>query len=595
MIPVLYDALETRFETNGIGPLMDAVTCYVDREVNGIVELEMQYPISGKRFGGIGMRSIIMAKPDPYTQAQPFRVYRVTKPMQGIVTVYARHIVYDLIGTPVDPFKATNAKDAMAALKENTAVESPFAFWTDKETVAEMVVSTPKGAWSLLGGSEGSVLDVYGGEYEFDRFAVRLHKRLGADRGVSIRYGKNLTSLEQDENCANVYTGVYPYWQGQDGDLLVLPERILPADGNYDHVRILSLDLSEEFEEKPTEEQLRTRARAYMRNNAIGVPDVSWSVSFVQLAQTEEYKNKALLEEIHLGDSVTVIFPKMGVNATARAVKTRYNVLLDRYESVSLGRVKANISDTIAGNSQKIYLESVRRKNDVRKLHSELTVQDGKIEAKVEKIGGAPESFGWELLVDSWTLRSKGVDVLKAYDGGITINGTIIAQSGKIGGFDIQKDYLSYNGATWENDVSYGAYIGINGIKIGAYFEVDMYGNLNAASGTFTGNVYAGNIQYGGNAGYFSGGGLGDRSVGGVKVGYNTISTTNTSGGINTSLGYADYANGVFNGWNIPSRIIAGSITAQDYFYFGNVQVKRRQVTVSTPDGGQATIVYLAA
>lgn len=354
MKPILYADTEKDFQNNGVGVLSDAIACHVERELNGVYELDMQYPVNGIHFLQIQQRSIILAAPDPFSKnkAQPFRVYRITKPMKGIVTVYARHVAYDLMGIPVSPFIAKSANEAMQGLKSNAAIDCPFLFWTDKVTEATMTVSFPKSIWKLLGGSAGSVLDTYGGEYEFDRWNIGLHTQLGENRGVSIRYGKNLTSLEQDENCANCYTGVYPYWISTEGALVQLDEKIVHVEGNFGYTRILDLDLSMEWEEAPTQEQLRTRAEKYMKDNDIGVPEISWTIGFLQLSQTEEYKDKALLEQIELGDTVSVIFVKMGIDVSARAVKTRYNVLLDRYESVSLGRVKANIADTIAKQQQ---------------------------------------------------------------------------------------------------------------------------------------------------------------------------------------------------------------------------------------------------
>lgn len=212
MIPILYSAEEEIFDSNGIGILIDAVDCYVEQQLNGQYELEMQYPVTGMYFQDIQQRSIILSDVDPLSRSQPFRIYRITKPYKGVVSVYARHIAYDMLGVPVAPFTAPSVSTALQGLKNNAVTRCPFDFWTDKSTSANMTVSIPTAIWSQLGGMRGSVLDVYGGEYEFDRFTVKLHGRLGADRGVSIRYGKNLASLEQDENCANCYTGVYPYW-----------------------------------------------------------------------------------------------------------------------------------------------------------------------------------------------------------------------------------------------------------------------------------------------------------------------------------------------------------------------------------------------
>lgn len=355
MKPILYSSTETAFDTNGQGILSDAISCTVTEELNGMFELEMQYPVSGIHYAGIQLRSLMLAQPNPTGNPQPFRVYRLTKPLDGVVTIYAQHLSYDLSGIPVQPFSTGSAAAAMAALKTYAVGANPFEFWTDKTTTANMTVAVPSSIRGLLGGSQGSVLDVYGGQYLFDRYTVRLYARRGADRGVTIRYGKNLTSLEQDANCASVYTGVYPYWADAEGNNLVqLPEKVLPAPGTYDFTRILPLDLSGEWQEPPTQDQLRQRAQHYMQDNQIGVPTVSLTVGFVPLEQSEEYADRALLERVDLGDTVTVQFARLGVDATAKVIQTVYDVLLDRYRSVTLGDARASIADTIANQQAQI-------------------------------------------------------------------------------------------------------------------------------------------------------------------------------------------------------------------------------------------------
>ena len=354
VIPKLYDGTAAP-QGNGIGLLRDCIRCTVTEERNGSYELELTYPITGQHYAALALRALIRAKPNPNGNEQDFRIYKISRPIGGQVTVNAQHISYDLSGVPASPFSAQNAPAALAGLKAHAAAECPFDFWTDLSTTAAFTVSVPSSIRSLLGGVEGSILDVYGGEYEWDNATVKLHSHRGIDRGVTIRYGKNLTDLTQEENCAEVYTGVYPYWAGSDGSGLVqLPEKTLAAQGNYGFVRILPLDLSEKFEQPPTEEQLRTAAQAYMKQNRIGVPKVSLTVSFAQLGQTKEYEGKALLEQVDLGDTVRVEFSRLGVSASARCVKTVYNVLLDRYDSVELGDARANIADTIARQGQTI-------------------------------------------------------------------------------------------------------------------------------------------------------------------------------------------------------------------------------------------------
>lgn len=352
--PILYSSTETNFDNNGIGILSDCVSCFVTEEANGIFELEMQYPMDGIHYSEILDRSIIKAKPDQFRDHQLFRVYYKSKPLSGIVSISAQHISYDLSGIPVSPFEAESASHALQGLKNNAVVYCPFEFWTDKSTSGRFNVSVPSSIRSNFGGSEGSILDVYGGEFEFDNFIVKLHQNRGTNRGVSIRYGKNLTDIKQDENCANVATGIYPYWANQEGELVELPEKIINAEGNYNFVRVKTVDFSQEFEEAPTVENLRTRANRYITSNKIGVPDVSTSVSFAQLEQSIEYKGLKLLEHISLFDYVNVVFPALGVQNTAKAVRLVYNVILDRVESITLGSVKQNIAGTIATQTQEI-------------------------------------------------------------------------------------------------------------------------------------------------------------------------------------------------------------------------------------------------
>ena len=354
MIPILFPATSTEWTTQGLGALSDAISCTVTEERNGIFELEMQYPVSGVHFSEMQNRCIILAIPSPYRAAQPFRIYRITKPLNGVCTVYAQHISYDLSGVPLNPFTADSAPAAMSGLKSNAATDSLFTFWTDKSTVANFAVTVPSSTRSVLGGQTGSILDVYGGEYEWDRYTIKLHGKRGQDNGVRIAYGKNLTDIEQDENISNVATGIYPYWTDTDGNLVVCNPKVVPAPGTYDFTRIVPVDFSQDFETAPTPEQLQARAESYVQANNIGVPTVSISVSFVQLEQTEEYKDLALLEKCDLCDTVTVQFDALGVNAKAEIVKIVTDVLLERYNSVEIGEVRTNIADTIAGQQQQI-------------------------------------------------------------------------------------------------------------------------------------------------------------------------------------------------------------------------------------------------
>lgn len=354
MKPILFPSTATEFNTQGLGVLTDAISCTVNEERNGAFELTMQYPDTGVHFDEITDRCIIYAIPSPYREPQPFRIYRITRPMNGIIMVYAQHITYDLSGVPLNPFTAINAPDALSKLSLNAAVDSPFTFWTDKSTVASFAVSTPSSTRSVLGGSSGSILDVYGGEYEWDGFTVRLYGHRGYDNGVVISYGKNLTDIEQDRNISNVATGIYPYWTNAEGALVTCDPKIVNAPGTYDFTRVVPVDFSSDFETQPTPAQLQARAEKYVEDNKIGIPKTSITASFVQLEQFPEYEDLALLEKCDLCDTVTIRYPQLGVEAKAEIVKIETDVLLERYNSVEIGDVRTNIADTIVGQQQEI-------------------------------------------------------------------------------------------------------------------------------------------------------------------------------------------------------------------------------------------------
>lgn len=348
MIPKLFSATATTFSTQGIGALTDTVLCVVDEERNGKYEGYLRYPITGVHYKEIALRSIIVAKPNFTDDPQPFRVYEITKPLNGIVTVYFRHISYDLSGYPVEPFTATTLSAALSGLVMNCPVPCPFTLTTTRSVTATFKADVPASIRSWFGGKSGSLLDVYGGEWSYDGYTARLETSRGANRGVTIRYGKNLTSLEQDENCAAVYTGVYPFWTDSYGENLVqITGRIVNntetqkyAGATYDYTKILALDLSDRWDSAPTEAQLRSAAISYIETNEIGTPKVNLAVEFVQIS-------KLVKDRVDLCDTVTVQFERLGVEATAKCIKTRWNVLLDRYDEIVLGDARTTLADTI--------------------------------------------------------------------------------------------------------------------------------------------------------------------------------------------------------------------------------------------------------
>lgn len=247
-----------------------------------------------------------------------------------------------------------------------------------------------------------------------------------------------------------------------------------------------------------------------------------------------------------------------------------------------------DVSATFKVQAGLISQEVSERKADSEEFRAQFKVQTGLIEAKVSKTGGSASSFGWVLDESSWIIKANSVDILKATKDGLEVYGKITATSGKIGGFDITSNYLTYNNQPWGGTNSTGIYIGPSGIQLGKNFKVDSAGNLSAVSGNFSGTVHAGNIQYGGSSGTLDGAALTSHSVYGSQIGYNTISTSYTNSGINTSLGYADYANNVFSG---AVRASYGKFTWVDAtgFTFNGSDV--RWVTITDASGINYTVL----
>ena len=356
MIPILFEPKTINFDTNGIGRLSDAVNCVVTEERNGSYELELKYPMRGVWYQEIKVASIIFAEPGPKKTPQPFSVYRISRPINGIVTVYAQHCSYQMSYIPCTPFSAGTVAGALEGLRQNAATECPFTFWTDKTSLGNFTLAVPSSIRSILGGVNGSILDIYGGEYEFDLFTVKLHENRGIDSGVTLRYGKNITDLQQEENILNTVTGIYPYWADSDGNLVELSEKVISCDKveNFPYLRAVPVDFSQRFESKPTENELRTVAEEYVKANDIGVPAVNITVSFEALWQSDEYKEIAPLETLGLCDIVTVEYAKLGVQAKAKVIKTVYNVLKEKYEKIEIGEAKSTLADTIVAQNKQL-------------------------------------------------------------------------------------------------------------------------------------------------------------------------------------------------------------------------------------------------
>ena len=417
MIPTLYGKTENNFTYNGIGFLIDATKCIVTEERNGSYECLLQYPITGQWYAQIEDGCIIKAKANDTSEPQLFRIYKSSKPLNGIVTYSAEHISYDLNGIPVLGFIINNAtpQTAIARAIQEAGLPSPFTTTSDITTLNSTAILTPCSVRAILGGQAGSILDVWGGELEFDNFIVRLHKRRGSDSGVSIEYGKNLKDLKQESNIAECYTHIMPYVicsketeKGEQNQACVyLSEKVLPLNSseNIGHNKAYIMDFTDRFKdgEEITESALRAKAIEYIGATQLGAPKVTLNVSFVQLWQTEEYKNIAPLERVKLCDIVTVKFSELGVESKAKVIKTVYDTLNERYESVTLGDVKETFSDTVIETGKQI--ATVKQSTERTEAH--ITRTNDRITAEVTRAKGAEEALTTKIELTAESITSE--------------------------------------------------------------------------------------------------------------------------------------------------------------------------------------------
>ena len=355
MIPILFKADATNFSTFGIGALADTLSCEVTEERNGAYECVMKYPITGAFYTEIRKERLIKAKPNDTSKPQAFRIYRITKPLNGIVTIYAQHISYDLTAIATPAWTSSPITPQLAIEHVFNAALTPhnFTFRTDYTQAKEFSVSKPKSLRSVLGGSEGSLVSLWGGEFEWDNFNIIHHQGRGSSTGVVIEYGKNLTSLEQDADITSVYTDLLPYAVITDEDgnetVITLTEQILPiAETSLVQRKTLIKDFTDSFDMDAviTEEALRAKAEKYIEDNPLGVESPELKISFEPLWKQPEYA--AVLERVSLCDRVTVRHVNLGVQATAKVTKTVYDSLAEKYVSVTLGSIRSTLIDSVS-------------------------------------------------------------------------------------------------------------------------------------------------------------------------------------------------------------------------------------------------------
>jgi phage minor structural protein len=346
MIPIL---LRQDAKTK-IGWLAEAISCRCTEERNGIYELELQYPMLGTYAADLVIDRYIKAKPNSTGDNQLFHIRKVSKPINGMFTVSCDHVSYALSGYPVPTVSASgNAQVAinavLTAAKNQLGKDTGFSAATTDITLSSSIALANVSARAALGGVSGSVLDVYGGEYEFDNHTIKLHKSRGQDHGVRISYGRNMTDLKCEIDMDSAYTGIYGYVKNDDVDL---KSYVSVTNSSGINAKTLIRDFSSDFSgDEITQAKLDSAVSAYVAKNDINSPSVSMTVSFVDLSQSPEYASFSALEAVNLCDTVKIYHKDLDIDIKAKVIKTTYDVLRERYTSIELGSPRANFADVI--------------------------------------------------------------------------------------------------------------------------------------------------------------------------------------------------------------------------------------------------------
>lgn len=350
MIPILYENSETQFVSNGLGRLPDCISCEVTEERNGVFELTFEYPVNGANYENIQLGRIVAVTHEPSDDIQPFDIVSCSRPIDGVVTFFATHISYRLNGYIVWKSNITSLEDALTMFEEATP-PNPFIFSADFISSGFMAAAdgTPRTIREMLGGTEGSILDTYGGEFKFNRFNVEVLRNRGKESNLTIRYGLNLTEYDEDIDISESFSCVVPFW---NSDKLI--KGGLVRSGNttmFGRDVAVPLDLTDKFDTAPTVAQLEAYALNYLNSRETHLPTQSINVDFVDLARSSEYKELAPLLEAQLCDTVEVVFPRYNMSGKFKVVKTEYDVLSARFLSMTLGTLSTNLSEALGISS----------------------------------------------------------------------------------------------------------------------------------------------------------------------------------------------------------------------------------------------------
>jgi len=358
MIPILYEKNETEFVSNGLCRLRDCTKCEVTEERNGIYECDFDYPVDGANFEQIRLGRIIAVEHDDTNDVQPFDIVTCEKPINGVVSFHAVHISYRQSKIVASGANVASLEAAFQMLKNGTP-SNPFTYWTDQSSTAAFPLADniPRSVRECLGGTEGSILDTYGGEFEWDKFTVKLWNSRGSDVDFVIRYGVNMTEYNDESDSSESYSAIIPYWKGQNGggsDIVIKGGMVTngstTASGRVDCVAI---DFTQDFESdvQPTAARLEALARQKLTTDQPHLPTQTIKVGFIRLQDSGEYGQFQNLLKCKLCDMIRVEFPRYNMSGRFKIVKTVYDVLLDRFTSMELGTLQTTLSEALGISS----------------------------------------------------------------------------------------------------------------------------------------------------------------------------------------------------------------------------------------------------
>ena len=347
MIPVLFNPYAISFNSLGCGALTGTLGCEVRQELSstGVYELSLDIMATDPLVKFMDIGWIIAVKPNMTDQIQAFVIEQMTKPIDNIISVYATHIAQHRTRLiPISPVNATDLQDALSKIASNSLETNPFSLTSARTSNVDYKTETPRSFRSILGGEEGSLLDIYGGEYIFDNFNIELVTKRGRNNGVQIVYGQSMTSFDMDEEFSfdTSVTGILPYWYSEDEGLVQGSIQYSDYVNYYKYHKTVARDYTEKFENKPTANDLNTKAAADVQK--LGMPFVNLKIAFNQF---EEHVQGDVLN-MQLGDTVTVINQNYGVNTTSRIVGMTFDVLSEQYEEIQIGDIQKNINEVIA-------------------------------------------------------------------------------------------------------------------------------------------------------------------------------------------------------------------------------------------------------